>query len=287
MMKWNLIGAVRRQRPLIHCITNYVTACNVANMILAAGASPVMADNAGEAAEVEEISQGLMLNLGTLREGAAESMLLAGHVAARLGHPVILDPVGVGSSRLRRETAARILEEIPCTAIRGNASEIRALAGEMAYARGVDVDGRDAMKGNNREDTAAMLQRFSGKTGAVVIMTGEKDLIVDGQQVCLVNNGHPAMARITGSGCMLDGILTSFEAVQMDQKPRIGAECRPGASRFWKAVYAVLAAGICGELAGEKAERYGCGTGSFQMYFLDAMSLLTDEEIERRADIEF
>lgn len=290
-----LIAQIRSRQPVIHCITNYVTANDVANIILASGASPVMADGVREAEDISDISHGLVLNLGTMRENAIESMLRAGHRAAKLGHPVVLDPVGAGASAFRKETALRILKEVPCSLIRGNASEIRALVNEHVMTRGVDTDSREALTADNRQETAAMARQLSKSTGAVVVMTGATDLVAWGSHICFIKNGHPMMSRITGAGCMLDGVLASaLAAADMDFKPGSGAagkaqsSCTPlGEEHFLHAAYTVAAVGICGELAFEKTEKSGGGTGSFRMYFIDAMSKLSDEEIRDRIQIEW
>lgn len=297
----NLIAQVRARQPVIHCITNYVTANDVANIILAAGASPIMADGVREAEDIAAVSHGLVLNLGTLREPSIEAMLRAGRRAAELGHPVILDPVGAGASAFRRETAMRLLKEVPCTLIRGNASEIRALAGAHVWSRGVDADCREALTKENCRETAAMAQQLSVQTGAVVVMTGPTDLAASGSRVCLVKNGHPMMSRITGAGCMMDGVLASVLAAGMSAEriptERISAERMPAEripdvqnDLLQQAVYAVAAVGICGELAYEKTNRFGGGgggTGSFRMYFIDAMSNLTDETVQDRIRVEW
>lgn len=288
----DLFMEVRQHRPLIHCITNYVTAGDVANMILAAGASPVMADGLREVEDITRLSRALVLNIGTLRESAVESMLAAGKLAADLGHPVIFDPVGAGASAFRTETALRILTEVPCTVIRGNASEIRTLAGSLAgdagnlagdigapsgvpvRSHGVDVDEREKVTEENRELVTRMLRFLSRKTGAFIVMTGEVDLIADREQTCLIKNGHAMMSRITGTGCMMDGILAALMAVSSKGE------------YYSAAVHAVAAHGICGELAyGRVAETNG-GTGSFRMHFTDAFSRLEDEHVRKGARYE-
>lgn len=270
----NLLERVRQQRPIIHCITNYVTAGDVANMVLAAGASPVMADGIREVEDITHLSRALVLNIGTLREETVDSMLRAGKLAAQLGHPVVFDPVGAGASGFRTETALRIVREVPCTVIRGNASEIRTLAGDSARSLGVDADEREKLSEENLEATRDMLISLSRRTGAAIVMTGVADLIVDGKRICLIRNGHPMMAGITGTGCMLDGILAAFLAVASLEE------------RFTAASYAVAVHGICGEMAYEKTIRSGGGTGSFRMYFMDAMSKLSDKDVEEEARYE-
>lgn len=275
---WNVFSQIQKQQPVIHCITNYVTANDVANMLLAAGASPIMADGIKEALDITDISHGLVLNLGTLKESAVETMVTAGRRAVELGHPVVLDPVGAGASAFRKEMALRILREVPVTVIRGNASEIRALVQERSFSRGVDVDQREALTRKNRRETVDMVKELSRQTRAVVVMTGAADLVADEKQVCFIKNGTPFMGRITGAGCMMDGVLAAaLAALRMHE----GA-----GDQFWQVVQAVAGVGICGELAEEKTVRAGGGTGSFRMHFIDEMSRLTDEAVSRRIRLE-
>ena len=158
-----LLRQVKRQAPLVHCITNYVTARDCANLLLACGASPVMADDVEEVAEITAVSSGLYLNLGTLHCSSASAMLAAGTRAGEVGIPVLLDPVGVGASRFRRETAGKLLDAVPVAVIRGNASEIKTLVLGSAGARGVDADITDQVTQENLEATAALAQTLAGR----------------------------------------------------------------------------------------------------------------------------
>lgn len=272
----DLFQTVRAKRPLIHCITGYVTANDVANMILAAGASPVMADGVQEVEEITAHSQALVLNLGTLRETAVESMVLAGKTAVRLGHPVILDPVGAGGSAFRRQTALRMIKEISCAVIRGNGSELKALVYGESDGRGVDAEGRDCLTEENQKQMEQMVTKLSQDTGAIVVMTGHQDLISDGKQIYRIRNGHPMMAQITGSGCMLDGVIGALAAAPESELPL-----------FWRVAYGVAAMGICGEQAYEKTIQTDGGTGSFRMYLIDAMSNMEDEQVRKGVRLEF
>ena len=134
-----IIRQIRERMPLVHCITNYVTVNDVANVLLAVGARPIMADDPAEAAEITALCAGLCLNIGTLNERTIPSMLAAGKAARALGRPVVLDPVGAGASRLRTETALRIMDEVHPAAVRGNISEIRTLAAGSGRTQGVDA----------------------------------------------------------------------------------------------------------------------------------------------------
>jgi len=285
---WQLLAEVRAKRPLIHCITNYVTAGDVANMILAAGASPVMADGITEVEEITELSRGLVLNIGTLKTAAVDAMLLAGKRAVELGHPVVFDPVGAGASRFRTDVARRIIRDVRCTVIRGNASEIGVLAGSKTRPRGVDADEREWLTGENRQEQITAAGKLSRETGAVIVITGPQDLIADENRTCLVGNGVPMLGQVTGTGCMLDGIIAAFLAAESAavREQRWWQTTDAGERRFWQTVYAVAAAGICGELAEQRTTASGGGAGSFRMYLMDAMSNLDDRQIKEGARFE-
>lgn len=277
--QFHLLNRIASQKPVVHCITNYVTARDVANLLLAAGASPIMADHEQEVEEIARISQALVLNLGTFKDSSLPAMIKAGKIAASLGHPIVLDPVGVGASSLRMESALKLLRETNCTAIRGNVSEIMALADRLLLKEeplSLGEKGVDAGEGTDwsREGSCCGLAQskcfmragnLALATNTIVIMTGPKDLVTDGRRFCLAENGCPMMSRMTGSGCMLNGIAAAALSVS---EPHF---------YFEAALYGVCAVGICGETAWKKTQASGGGCGTFAMYFMDAMSQLTDE----------
>lgn len=275
-MEFNWIAEIRKQRPRIHCITNYVTANDVANMLLAIGGSPVMADDPEEAEDITNICSGLVLNLGTLNRNRLEAMIKAGKRANELDHPVVFDPVGAGASAFRTEAALKILAEVSPRVIRGNATEIKALAAGGANAGGVDAVLADRMQGDTLEAFSCLARDLSLRTGAVVAMTGENDLIADGGSVYVVRNGDPMMGRITGAGCMLDAVTAAFLSVAQNS----------GMTAGQAAALAVAAEGLCGELAAKKTAESGSGTSSFRMYLIDIMSCLTDGQLTGGARIE-
>jgi len=255
-----LLCAVREKRPLVHCLTNYVTVNDCANALLAVGAAPVMADDSGEAAEIAAIADAVVLNIGTLNAGTIPSMFAAGKSAAALGRPVVLDPVGAGASRLRTETALRLIAEIPFAVIRGNASEIKTLSAGSGSTRGVDADERDLAAGG-LEALGAMACSLARKTGAVVAVTGPTDILSDGKRGAAVRNGHPLMSRITGSGCMLSAVIGGF--------------CGASPDRLFEAVAAALCAlGLAGEQAAQCAGSQG--TGSFRTALIDSLSRMDE-----------
>lgn len=178
---------LRRTCPLIHNITNYVTVNDCANMVLACGASPIMADDAAEVEDITTICGGLNINIGTLNSRTITSMLLAGKKANQLGHPVVLDPVGAGASRLRTDTAFRLLRDVKFTVIRGNISEIKTLASGAGTTKGVDADVADKVTEANLDSAVAFAKAFAAQTGAVIAITGAIDIVADAEKSLL----HP------------------------------------------------------------------------------------------------
>ncbi len=255
-----LLERIRAGRPLIHQITNYVSANDCANVTLAIGGAPVMADDKDEVVDMVGIASSLVLNIGTLNSRTIDAMLLAGHTANKLGKPVILDPVGVGATRLRTETARTLLREIKLAVIRGNISEISALAGNAGTTRGVDASGVEG-------DAVALARRLAQVTGSVVAVTGAVDVIAYAESLIRVANGHPALTRITGTGCMATALIGAFCAVTGD--------------------YALAAAGglVCLGLAGEQAAVAHSGVGSFRAGLLDAVSALTPGDVVRYGQV--
>lgn len=182
-----MLENVRGKCPLIHNITNYVTVNDCANIVLACGASPIMSDDQSEVEEITTICGGLNINIGTLNKRTIESMLLAGKRANELSHPVVLDPVGAGASKLRTETAQKLLEEVKFTVIRGNISEVKTLASGSGTTKGVDADVADKVSEENLDSAVAFAKAFAEKTGAVIAITGAIDIVADGQKGLL----HP------------------------------------------------------------------------------------------------
>lgn len=259
----SLIDCVRAKKPLVHQITNYVTVNDCANITLASGASPVMADEIQEVDEIVGISSALVLNIGTLNERTIESMVAAGKAARRKGIPVILDPVGAGASRLRTETALRLMEEVKPTVVRGNISEIKTLFGEGGNTRGVDAGVEDALGGDVVETAKRIAAAFARSTGTIVAITGAIDVVSDGDRTFLIRNGHPMMANVTGTGCMCSALIGSFCGAMEDRTVATAA--------------AISAMGLAGEWAYESVQRQDLGTGSYRTLIIDAISRMSDE----------
>ena len=263
-MFWNDLQRIRETAPLIHNITNFVVMNSTANALLAAGASPVMAHAQEEVAEMAGIASSLVLNIGTLSGPWVDAMLIAGKVARDRGLPTVLDPVGAGATILRTATALRLLEEVAPRIVRGNASEIRALALLEGGTKGVDA----AHPVEDALDAARILSR---RWGCVVSVSGAVDLVVQGERVVRVRNGHPMMARVTGMGCTATALTGAFAAVDSDP--------------LMAAAGAMALGGVAGEMAAARAK----GPGSFQVEFLDALHAIAamgQDEAERLVRVE-
>lgn len=256
-----IIQKVRESHPLVHNITNYVTANDCANVLLAIGASPIMADAPEEVDEITSSSDALVLNLGTPNSNRVAAMISAGKKANALEHPVVFDPVGIGGSAFRSEAAEKLLHEVSFTAIRGNISEIAFLSGNVADFGGVDAGWND--KNEDLTVKKRLAQVFAKRIGSIVVITGEKDVISDGNTCVIVENGHAMMSLVTGTGCMLSSLMGAFLAVA----PEAPLEA---------VISAVGAFGLCGEKAYERAAHAGRGSGSYHLALIDELSLLKD-----------
>ena len=209
---------VRTQVPLVHNITNYVTVNDVANVLLACGGSPIMADEAEEVEDITSICGGLNINIGTLNKRTIAGMLLAGKRAKELGHPVLLDPVGAGASALRTGTAIELMDTLHPTVIRGNISEIKTLASGSGTTKGVDADVADAVTEETLDQAVAFVKAFAKKSGSIVAITGAIDLVSDGETCYVIRNGRPEMGKITGTGCQLSGVMTAYITANPDNQ---------------------------------------------------------------------
>lgn len=238
---------VRTNKPLVHHITNWVTIYDCANITRAFGALPVMAHAIEESADMVKIASALVLNIGTLTPVLIESMLSAGKGANEIGIPVVLDAVGVGATKLRDDKAFELLDNIKVNIVKGNSSEIAKLAGVDVMTRGVEATKVEA-------DLIKISKKLSKQYDAVVVITGEEDIITDGEKVFLVRNGHKMMGIIVGTGCMAASVIGAFAGVEKD--------------------YALAAASalVCYGIAGELAAPDSNGPGSFKSNFYDEIS---------------
>jgi len=264
---------VRTKGPLIHNITNYVTVNDCANILIACGGAPIMADDCGEAEEITSICGGLNINIGTLNGRTINSMLLAGKRANSLSHPVIFDPVGAGASALRTETAKRLLSEVKFAVIRGNISEIKTLSLGSGSTKGVDADVADAVTEDTLDNVIGFAKGFSAQTGAVIAITGAIDIVADKKRAFVIRNGVPMMAKITGSGCMLTAMTAAYITANTENALEAAAS-------------AVCAMGICGEKAFRTMQKNSAGNSSYRNYLIDEVFKLDGKALEEGAKYE-
>jgi len=256
----SLLSDLRSQHPLVHNITNYVVMNMTANALLAIGASPVMAHATEEVEEMVHLANALVINLGTLSNPWIAAMKTAVQTAHQRGLPYILDPVGAGATQLRTRTAQELMDIHPPTIIRGNASEICALANAAVKTRGVDS--------TLTSDQAVEAGRFLvEQCSATVVISGAIDHIIDAHKHGEVHNGVPLMAQVTGMGCTATALLGAFVAI--------------APTPFAAAVATMLTMGV----AGEQAAAQAAGPGTFVPHFLDALALLSPEAIAAQAKI--
>jgi hydroxyethylthiazole kinase len=255
------LRALRKQKPLVHQITNYVVMNETANATLALGALPVMAHAREEVEEMVGLASALVLNIGTLSEHWIEAMLLAGGVASARGIPVVLDPVGAGATTYRTDTARRILDDVRVTVLRGNPGEVATLVGADAEVRGVESIAAGL-------DSAELAREAGRQLGLVASVTGAIDHVSDGERVLAVANGHSLLAAVTGTGCMSSALTGCFLAAKREEPLEAAAE-------------ALAAFGVAAEDAADGAG----GPGTFHARLYDALAALDSETLDGRAHI--
>ena len=257
---WQDVLAVRVNAPLVHSITNFVVMNFNANVLLALGASPVMAHAREEVADMANIAGALVLNIGTLEPDWIAAMKIAHTRAHARGIPVVLDPVGAGATPYRNQALSELIANASPSIIRGNASEIMSVAGLATATRGVD----SSVGSNQALDSAQILAQ---KINGVVCVSGATDYVLDAQgRAAHLSNGHVWMTKVTGVGCSASAMIGAFAAVQSD---------------LWRATLAAMAyLGVVGEVAYEQAQNNGVGT--YQMRLLDGLQLLDEATFVQR-----
>ncbi|MBQ6133792.1 MAG: hydroxyethylthiazole kinase [Lachnospiraceae bacterium] len=263
---------VRKNVPLVHNITNYVTVNDVANVILACGGSPIMSDEPEDVEDITTICGGLNINIGTLNKRSIEGMHRAGKKAGELHHVILLDPVGAGASALRTDTANDLMKEIHFTAIRGNISEIKTLALGSGTTKGVDADVADAVTEDNLDNAIRFVKNFASQTGSIVAITGAIDLVSDDKRCFVIRNGRPEMGKITGTGCQLSGMMTAFLVANPD-------------ALLEAAAAAVCTMGLSGEIGWSHMQK-GDGNSTYRNRIIDAVFNMTGDMLDRGAKYE-
>lgn len=263
---------VRKNQPLIHNITNYVTVNDVANVILAIGASPIMSDEPEDVEEITSICQGLNINIGTLNQSSIKGMMKAGKKAESLGHQILLDPVGAGASSLRTNTALQLMENLSFTTIRGNISEIKTLCLGTGSTKGVDANQADVITEENLDAMIHFAKEFAKASNSIIAITGAIDLVADANRCYVIRNGRKEMGKITGTGCQLSGLMTAFMAANPDHLLEACAA-------------SVCAMGLAGEIAYTHLESYE-GNSSYRNRIIDAIYHMDGEQLEKGAKYE-
>jgi hydroxyethylthiazole kinase len=266
---------------LIHCITNPISMMQCANAVLALGEKPIMAEHPLEVKDITNSASALLINLGNISDSRMEAMRISYEAALFKGLPIVLDAVGVACSELRRNFALELIEKRDFLLIKGNNSEIKALADGCYRGKGVDADTNLSEK-----EMIEISRELAEKLNVIVLCSGEKDIVTDGKTTALISNGTPKMGDITGTGCMLGAICAGFLAKE-------------------KTIYSIIKAcaffGIAGEMAEKrisgmedneeicfgKAGKNSIGSGSFLIGLLDAISLINDETIEKYKKVEY
>jgi hydroxyethylthiazole kinase len=268
-----ILENVKSKTPLVHCITNYVTVNDCANILLACGGSPIMADDQNEVEEITSICNGLVINIGTLNERTIKSMIKAGKKANQLCHTIVLDPVGAGASSLRTEATFDLLKEIKFSIIRGNISEIKTVSQGNGTTKGVDADVSDAVTEENLDEAINFAKELSERTGSVIAITGAIDIVADKNKAYVIRNGKALMSKITGTGCMLTTVIAAF--------------CAANPDNILDAVAAaVCSMGLSGELAYDKLIADDGGTSTYRTYIIDYMSKMTADILHGGMKIE-
>lgn len=267
----NILSNVHSKSPLVHNITNYVTVNDCANVLLACGGSPIMADDKNEVCEITSICGALNINIGTLNERTVESMFIAGRKANELGHIVCLDPVGAGASEYRTNIVKHLVNEIRFDVIKGNASEIKTIYNGYGNTNGVDVSSNDAVSSDDLTAASNMCRELSKRTGAIIVITGEIDIVADGESAYAIYNGNKLMSKVSGTGCMLSAMLGAFLCANPDRK-------------LEAAIAAVGLMGVSGERAVETAVINNAGSGTLKTFIIDEIYKMTDESLVAQID---
>ena len=268
---------IKEKNALTHCITNSVTINDCANAVLAIGGSPFMAEDAEELEEVVTIADVLVINIGKLSKDQIESMKISSKTANETNTPIVLDPVGVGVTELRNKVTMDLIENYDIAAIRGNISEIKAIAklcgilDENNTAKGVDVNVDDIITEDNLKANGDLICELASKLNTVILASGPIDILSDGETTVAINNGDDMMPLITGSGCMLSSIVGS---------------CIGGSNAFDGSLVAILAMNIAGEKARAKVDKNDEGTGSFRAYLIDYLYKTDSETLINESNIQ-
>ena len=256
-----ILEKVRKDKPVVHHFTNWVTIYDCANIVKVLGASPVMAHAPEEVGEMANIASSLVLNIGTLTVDFVEAMKIAAHSANKKGIPVVLDVCGAGATKLRDDKSFELLNEVRVDIIKGNTSEIARVAGESVKTKGVDSS-------HVNTDMLELVKNLANKRKCVVVATGKQDIISDGKNTYVVNNGCEMMTHVVGTGCMAASVIGTFAAVEKDL------------------ALAATAGLVCFEIAAELAAQKAKGPAKFKELLFDYIYALDKKTINKMQKVQ-
>ncbi len=256
-----LLDKIRKEKPVVHHLTNWVTIYDCANIVKVMGGSPVMAHANEEVAEMAKIASALVLNIGTLTVDFIEAMKIAAKSANEKGIPVVLDACGCGATELRNKKTFELLKDVRIDILRGNASEIAKAAGEDVKTKGVDA-------AKVEKDLIEVAKHAAKKYKCTVVITGAEDIIADDKQLFIVKNGHEMLTHIVGTGCMATSVIGTFAAVEKNL------------------TYAAAAALACFGIGAECAAKGSPGPGTFKEKLYDCLFHLDKKTIDKMQKVE-
>jgi hydroxyethylthiazole kinase len=255
----NIKNKVMLDRPLIHCITNHITINDCANVVLSAYGKPIMAEHCGEVSDITASAKALAINIGNITDNRMKSIMISGNTAYEKEIPSIIDIVGVSCSTLRLNFAIDFIDKCRPSIIKGNMSEIKAIFGLDTKSDGIDVNDEDITNEDTISNNIYIVKEVALKTNSTVVATGAIDIISNGKETYIIENGCEDLSRITGTGCMLNVLIATY----ISSKDIINS-----------AILGTVVMGICGELA-----KGAQGTASFKIELLDNISRIKDEDI--------
>lgn len=256
MTPYDNLSKLRKIKPLVHHITNWVTIYDCANILKVFGASPVMAHAPQEAAQMAGFSGALVLNIGTLTVDLVDSMKLAADAANLKNIPVILDVCGAGATKLRNDKCFELLNKVKIDVIKGNPSEVAFIAGEEVKTKGVD-------SGEVNKNLSEIAVGLAKKQNCIVVITGKTDVVSDGIKIYLISNGDEIMANVVGTGCMATSVIGGFCAVN----PDLAQACANGL--------------VCYEIAAQLAAKKSIGPGTFKENLFDSVFALNEKQVKK------
>jgi len=258
---FDLLEKIRKEKPVVHHLTNWVTIYDCANIVKALGGSPVMAHAKEEVAQMAKIASSLVLNIGTLTVDFIEAMKIAAASANEKGIPVVLDVCGAGATQLRDQKSLELLDKVKIDIIKGNSSEIARISGESVRTKGVDAV-------EVAKNMIKLAEKLARERKCTVVVTGKEDIVANEERAYIIKNGDPLMARVVGTGCMATSVIGAFIAVERNL------------------ALAATAGLVCFEIAAECAAKLSSGPGTFKEKLFDSIFHLDKKTIDKMQKVE-